>query len=152
MSQENANVKIRKILVGIDGSDYSLKALEFAFGLAKKYDSILIAFTVFHIPEIYKTFQNKENYNTMSIDDEILKSKNMLKSIKKSGDLCKINTSTEFINSKSTPDIAILEYSQSNEIDHIVLGYRGRSIENLLIGNIATSVVSKSKCTVTVVK
>lgn len=152
MSNENANVKIRKILVGIDGSDYSLKALEFALGLAKKYDSMLIAFTVFHIPEIYKILQNKESYNTISIEDEILKSKNLLKSIKESSDTNESSISTEFLNSKSTPDNAILEYAQRNEVDHIVLGYRGRSIENLLIGNIATSVVSKSKCSVTVVK
>jgi nucleotide-binding universal stress UspA family protein len=152
MSKENTNVKIRKILVGIDGSVYSLKALEFALDLAKKYDSMLIAFTVFHIPEIYKILPNKESYNTISIEDEILKSKNLLKSIKESSDTNEISISTEFINSKSTPDNAILEYAQSNEVDHIVLGYRGRSIENLLIGNIATSVVSKSKCSVTVVK
>lgn len=152
MSKETVVVKIRKILVGIDGSAYSLKALDFAFELAKKYDAMLIALTVFHIPEIYKTFQNKENYNTISIEDEILKSKNLLKAIKDSGDTNMVNTSIEFMNSKSTPDIALLEYSQRNDIDHIVLGYRGRTIENLLIGNIATSVVSKSKCSVTVVK
>jgi len=152
MSNEKSIVKLNKILVGIDGSDYSLKALDFAFELAKKYDSKLIALTVSHIPEIYKSFQKKENYNIISIEDEILKSKNLLKSIKESGDRNKISTSIEFMNSKSTPDIAILEYSKSNEVDHIVLGYRGRTIENLLIGNIATSVVSKSNCSVTVVK
>ena len=152
MFNENSDLKIRKILVGIDGSDYSIRALEFAFGLAKKYDSKIIAMTVFHIPEIYKTFQNKENYNSIAIENEMIKSKNLLKSIEESGETKNVDIYTEFVNSKSTPDIAILEYAQKNNVDHIILGYRGRSIENLLIGNIATSIVSKSKCSVTVVK
>ncbi len=152
MSKGNANVNVKKILVGIDGSEYSMKALEFAFSLAKKYNSILIALTAFNIPDIYKIFENKENYNSVSIEGEIQKSKNLLKSIKKSADAVQINISTEFVNSKSTPDTVIREYAQSNGVDHIILGYRGRSIENLLVGSIANSVISKSECTVTVVK
>ena len=81
-----------------------------------------------------------------------MNSKNLLKSIKESADAMQINISTEFVNSKSTPDIVIMEYAQSNGVDHIILGYRGRSIENLLVGSIANSVISKSECTVTVVK
>jgi nucleotide-binding universal stress UspA family protein len=152
MLSEKSDIKIRKILVGIDGSDYSIRALEFAFGLARKYESEIIAFTVFHIPEIYKIFQNKENYNAIAIENEIMNSRNLLKSIKELGDTKNVDIHTEFVNSNTTPDIAILEYSQENEVDHIVLGYRGRSIENLLIGNMANSIVSKSKCSVTVVK
>ena len=51
-----------------------------------------------------------------------------------------------------TPDVAIIEYCEENNVDHIVLGHRGRSIENLLIGNIANSVIAKSESSVTVVK
>ena len=152
MSIESADVRIRKILVGIDGSDYSIRALKFGFDLAKKYDSMLVAITAFHIPEIYRIFRNKENFNTISIEDEIIKSKNLLQSIKESGIKNNIDIHTEFVNSRSTPDIAILEYSESNNVDHIILGHRGNSIENLLIGNIANSIVAKSKCSVTVVK
>ena len=68
MSKRNTNVNVKKILVGIDGSEYSMKALEFAFSLAKKYNSILIALTAFNIPDIYKIFENKENYNSVSIE------------------------------------------------------------------------------------
>ena len=152
MQRVNSISTIKKILVGIDGSVYSLKASEFAFSLAKKYNSAIIAFTAFHIPEIYKIFKNKENYDSMSMHDEITKLENLLKSIKESGQKNQIDIHTEFVNSDVTPDIAIIEYCQDNEIDHIVLGHRGRSIENLLIGSIANSVISKSKCSVTVVK
>lgn len=151
-SVDNSNVTIKKILVGIDGSEYSLRALEFAIGLAKKYDSLIIAFTAFHIPEIYKIFQNKENYNAISIQDEITRSKDLLNSIKEEGPKNQIEIHTEFVNSSLTPDVAIIEYCEENNVDHIVLGHRGRSIENLLIGNIANSVIAKSESSVTVVK
>jgi len=143
---------INKILVGIDGSEYSKRALHFSVDLSKKFGADLIAFTAFNIPDIYKAYNNKENINTISIDEEIQKSKNLLDSIAKSAKDHQINITTEFIDTKLTPDVAILEYSENNGVDHIVLGHRGRSIENLLIGNKANSVVSKSKCTVTVVK
>ena len=152
MQRVNLISTIKKVLVGIDGSVYSLKALEFAFTLSKKYNSTIIAFTAFHIPEIYKIFKKKENYDFISIHDEITNLENLLKSIKENGQKNQIDIHTEFVNSDLTPDIAIIEYCQENKIDHIVLGHRGRSIENLLIGNIANSVISKSKCSVTVVK
>lgn len=50
---------ISKILVGIDGSVCSLRALEFAKDLALKYNSQIIAFTAFNIPDMYKILEKK---------------------------------------------------------------------------------------------
>ena len=44
-------VKISKILVGIDGSGCSIRAIEFAKDLALKHNSQIIAFTAFNIPD-----------------------------------------------------------------------------------------------------
>ena len=78
------DLKISKILVGINGSEYSLRALEFSKKLARKYKSQIIAFTAFNIPEIYKVFEKKEeDYNTISIEKEIRKSKRLLSNITK---------------------------------------------------------------------
>ena len=44
------------------------------------------------------------------------------------------------------------EYTESEGVNHIVIGYRGRSTDNLLIGNIATSIVKISTCSVIVIK
>ena len=92
------------------------------------------------------------NYNSISINDEIINSKNLLDSIRKQGQKEHIDIYTEFVNSNLTPDVAIIEYCHDNKVDHIILGHRGRSIENVLIGSIANSVISKSECSVTVVK
>jgi len=149
----NKDFKISKILVGIDGSEYSLRALEFSKNLAHKYNSQIIAFTAFNIPDMYKIFEEKEeDYNTISIEKEIRELKRLLSNLTKKAIEEGINLKTIFYDTKLTPDLAMTEYAESEGVNHIVIGYRGRSFENLLIGNIATSIVKISKCSVTIIK
>jgi len=140
-------------LVGIDGSEYSLRALEFSKNLAHKYNSQIIAFTAFNIPDMYKIFENREeDYNTISIEKEIRELKILLSNLTKKAIEEGINLKSIFYDTKLTPDLAMTEYAESEGVNHIVIGYRGRSFENLLIGNIATSIVKISKCSVTIIK
>jgi len=46
----NKVLNISKILIEIDGCEFSLRALEFSKDLACKYNSQIIAFTAFNIP------------------------------------------------------------------------------------------------------
>ena len=100
----NKQLKISKILVGIDGFEYSLRALEFSKNLALRYNSQIIAFTAFNIPDIYKIFEKKdEDYNTISIEKEIRKSKRLLSDILKRAKEEGINLKTRFYDTKLTP-------------------------------------------------
>jgi nucleotide-binding universal stress UspA family protein len=147
------DLNISRILVGIDGSEYSLRALEFSKNLAHKYNSQIIAFTAFNIPDMYKIFENREeDYNTISIEKEIRELKILLSNLTKKAIEEGINLKSIFYDTKLTPDLAMTEYAESEGVNHIVIGYRGRSFENLLIGNIATSIVKISKCSVTIIK
>ena len=102
----NKGLKISKILVGIDEYEYSLRALEFSKNLALKYNSQIIAFTAFNIPDIYKIFEKKdEDYNTISIEKEIRKSKRLLSDILKRAKEEGINLKTRFYDTKLTPDL-----------------------------------------------
>lgn len=147
------DLNISRILVGIDGSEYSIRALEFSKNLAHKYNSQIIAFTAFNIPDMYKIFENREeDYNTISIEKEIRELKILLSNLTKKAIEEGINLKSIFYDTKLTPDLAMTEYAESEGVNHIVIGYRGRSFENLLIGNIATSIVKISKCSVTIIK
>ena len=147
------DLNISRILVGIDGSEYSLRALEFSKNLAHKYNSQIIAFTAFNIPDMYKIFEyREEDYNTISIEKEIRELKILLSNLTKKAIEEGINLKSVFYDTKLTPDLAMTEYAESEGVNHIVIGYRGRSFENLLIGNIATSIVKISKCSVTIIK
>ena len=78
------DLNISRILVGIDGSEYSIRALEFSKNLAHKYNSQIIAFTAFNIPDMYKIFEKREeDYNTISIEKEIRELKILLSNLTK---------------------------------------------------------------------
>ena len=60
---------------------------------------------------------------------------------------------TELINSHRPVDYVILEYAEEKNIDLIVVGTRGTSgFKRLLLGSVASSVVSYAHCPVMVVK
>ena len=146
-------VKISKILVGIDGSESSSRAFEFAKDLALKYNSQIIAFTAFNIPDLYKILKKKEeDYNTISIEEEIRKIKKLLVNLSRKAKDEGLKLKTKFYDTDLSPDQAIIEYAESEGVDHIVIGSRGRSFENLFIGNTAISIVKKSNCSVTIIK
>jgi len=95
-------------LVGIDGSEFSLRALEFSKNWALKYNSQIIAFTALNIPDMYKILEKKEeDYNTISIEKEIRKSKRLLSNISRKAIEEGINLKTIFYDTKLTPDLAM---------------------------------------------
>jgi nucleotide-binding universal stress UspA family protein len=53
-----------------------------------------------------------------------------------------------------SPDVAaaIVEYVESNEVDHIVLGARTASLRRKILGSVSAEVVVRASCTVTVVR
>jgi nucleotide-binding universal stress UspA family protein len=64
-----------------------------------------------------------------------------------------IELKTELINGHRPVDYVILEYAEEKNIDLIVVGTRGRSgFKRLLLGSIASSVVSYALCPVMIVK
>ena len=52
------------------------------------------------------------------------------------------------------PDVAdaLLEFSQRNQVDHIVMGARGHSALRQYLGSVSAQVVAQAACTVTVVR
>ena len=60
---------------------------------------------------------------------------------------------TELISSHRPVDYVILEYGEKNNIDLIVVGTRGRSgFKKLLLGTVASHVITYAHCPVLVVK
>ena len=59
---------------------------------------------------------------------------------------------THHVLEASDPASAILEFAQTNHVDHIVIGARGSSTLRRYLGSVSSAVVARSVCTVTVVK
>ncbi|MDB5638242.1 MAG: Serinethreonine protein kinase [Bradyrhizobium sp.] len=52
----------------------------------------------------------------------------------------------------STPAAAILEFTELNHVDHIVIGARWNSLVRALLGSVSANVATEAVCNVTVVR
>jgi nucleotide-binding universal stress UspA family protein len=150
------NTRISKILVAIDGSEHSFKASKYALELAKSFGAQLYAVTVTYIPASDHLPQ-KEVLSKSLVEDSSSNSMkdagNWFENFTQNAKEDNIQLKTELINSARPVDYVILEYAEEQKIDLIVVGTRGRTgFKKLLLGSIASSIVTYAHCPVMVVK
>jgi nucleotide-binding universal stress UspA family protein len=150
------NTRISKILVAIDGSEHSFKASECALELAKSFGAQLYAVTVTYIPASDHLSQ-KEVLSKSLVEDSSNKNMkdagNWFENFTQNAKQDNIQLKTELINSARPVDYVILEYAEEQKIDLIVVGTKGRTrFKKLLLGSIASSIVTYAHCPVMVVK
>ena len=147
-----------KILVGIDGSESSMKAADYAVELAGKQDGQVIALNVVVSQLGYAYSSGAFGLVTPSaINDLLEKSKQEAQvwfgNIGRKASACGVRLKTEIVASPTSAGPAIVDYADKNGVDLIVVGTRGRSgFSKLLLGSVASSVVTYASCPVTVVK
>jgi nucleotide-binding universal stress UspA family protein len=150
-------VRFPKIVVGIDGSAESMKAAEYAISVAKMYEAELIAINVLtsDIGYIYSSPGVESPPLTVKeiillAEDEAMK---WFDKIKEIASAKKVQLKTEFIVAKRSVLSRMLEYIEEHNISLIVVGTRGRSgVKKMLLGSIASGLVSYSPCPVLVIK
>jgi nucleotide-binding universal stress UspA family protein len=146
-----------KIVVGIDGSYESMKAAEYAISVAKMYNAELIAINVLtsDIGYIYSS-PGIEN-PPLAISEIILlaedEAKKWFDQLKEVASTNNVQLKTEFIVAKRSVLSTMLEYIEEQNISLIVVGTRGRSgVKKMLLGSIASGLVTYSPCPVLVIK
>ena len=146
-----------KILVPIDGSKYSFKASEYAIDISKKYGSELNLLSVVSSrirhgdssgyfgaipPTYFKKYENDAAKWFNRITNNVNKDQPQVKKIK-----------TEVITTPISVVSAILEYADKRNIDLIVVGTRGiTGFKRMLLGSVASGVVTYAHCSVLVVR
>jgi len=140
--------KFSKVLVAVDGSEYSMNAAEYAISITKAYSSQLIALHVVtsDVNTIASTFSPQM--------EEIKKNaQEFFDKIRRKGDTnSDIPLRTELIASSSVVG-GIIDFAEKENIDLIVVGTRGRSgLKRLLLGSVASGVVNYAHCPVMIVK
>jgi nucleotide-binding universal stress UspA family protein len=151
----SATDKFSNIMIAIDGSEHSIKAAEYALNVAKSYGATLHAVTVTYIPESYHVEQENvlDRPKQIREDTEEEDVKRWFERFNENAREIGIQLRTELINSHRPVDYVLLEYAEKENIDLIVVGTRGRSgFKKLLLGSIASGVVTYSHCPVLVVK
>ena len=143
---------VSKVLVGIDGSDHSFRAAQYALEISKKYVAKLIAVTVTYMPAKSRMSQ-QEAIEVGAGLSEMDKAKTWFESFTQSARENKIDLKTELVNSQRPVDYVILEYAEKEGIDLIVIGTRGRpGLSKIVLGSVASRIVTYSHIPVLVVK
>lgn len=139
---------IKKILVPVDGSVHSKKALEFACELAKKFESELHLLHVVQPPISTQTMAVGGSAVTTEVSREDLEEigRNMIEAamqITSNHDCTKVETHIE----AGPPAQHILDAAKKHDADLIVMGSRGLSdIAGLLLGSVSHKVTHLAEC------
>ena len=148
----------KKILICVDGSESSSKAADLAIEVAKNHGSELIAINVVVSQVGYSYASGMFGLSTPSAINELLdksrqEANKWFDQIKARASAKGVSLKTETIASPTSVVPAIVDYAEKNEIDLIVTGTKGRSgFTKLLLGSVASGVVTYSTCPVMVAK
>ena len=148
-------IKISNILVAIDGSENSLRAANYAINLSSKFKADLTVLTILDISlkHLSSTFLTAPTYGTKDQDKQKNKTNKHHENIKLIGKESGISVKSEIISSSISPVGTIVDYIENNMIDLVIVGSRGLGgFKKLILGSIASGLISYSKCPVLVVK
>jgi nucleotide-binding universal stress UspA family protein len=150
---------LSKILVPIDGSEYSFKALNYAIILAKKFNS---AIHVIHVIQMIAPISYTTDITGISMMADGRWQWTMMDHLEANGRrilaTAETKTTEEGITAftnliMGSPAEEILKYADKHTIDLIVVGGRGHgSVARFFLGSVSTQVSRYAKSPVLVVK
>jgi len=144
-----------RILVAIDGSENSIRAAEWAIGLAKKEGASLFAVNVIPTP-VYAapsasasaTPAMKEFFDKARKDAETV-----VQDVVSRAESAGVKVRGEIIENVPSVVESITDYADEWKVQLIVVGTRGLSgFRKLLLGSVSTALVSHAPCSVLVVR
>jgi nucleotide-binding universal stress UspA family protein len=146
-----------KIMVGIDGSEESINAADYAIAIANKYNAELIAIHVLTSDIGYAYSSPGIESPPLTVKEIILLAEDEAKiwfdKIKEKADKSSFRFKSETIMAKKSAVSTMLDYAEEQNINLIVVGTRGRSgIKKMLLGSTALELVTYAACPVIVVK
>ncbi len=145
------SIKLKKILVPIDFSDHSKKALRYALPFARQFSASLevmyvveptiypsdFGFGQVGFPDVEKELQEKATQELLALIDE--HGSNDVRAVP--------------VVSTGIPFVEITTYAQTEGIDLIIIATHGRSgVEHILFGSTAEKIIRKAPCPVLVVR
>ncbi len=155
MSEEQTE-GFSKILVGIDGSEASIDASRYAIDIAKKYNSQLIALFVLHVHgvrSISSTFITAPTSRIELFEKEKKEAQELLDKVRIEAQREDVELRTEIVEGSASVEGSIVDFAENEGASLIVVGTRGKSgFKRLLLGSVASGVITYAHCPVMVVK
>lgn len=150
LSSNKVMVKIKTILCPVDFSEFSAKAFNYAYSLARHYDAkVYLQHAIrplteysYHVPHSWA--QEYYEHSRVESGEELRK---MIASQVTNG------FKPEMLVQVGFPAEAILEFAQKEPVDLIVMGTHGlRGTDRWMMGSVSEKVIRKAKCPVLAVR
>ncbi len=143
---------IRHIFVPYDGSTFSNRAFEFALDLAVKYDSSITVGTVMVNSSGDSSYLDVQEPDRRIVDKEkIVTMEKYFERIYLLSKKFSVPIKTEVLVSSSVSD-SIVAFANSNKVDLIVMGTRGKGDNRLMLGSVSIGVSQKASAPVLLIK
>jgi len=156
MSENKKQLRLSKILVPLDGSDNSKRALLEATFLASLSKASITGIYIISSENESKSFiESLKPLSTLEEKNYTGKQLSEANGIMgEAKQMCEENNvDFEGIAAKGTPGPKIIQYSQDKEFDHIVIGMTGKGhVGEVLLGSVSYHVIHHANLPVTVVK
>ena len=146
-----------KILVAVDGSESSLRAADYAIQLAAKEDNarvvLLNILGISTAKQVASSIILAPTFGLNEYERYKREAKKCLDKISKRFEEKGIQTIVEIVGGPLPAASSIVNYAENQNVDLIVVGTRGKSgMKKLLLGSVASSVVTHAGSNVLVVK
>jgi nucleotide-binding universal stress UspA family protein len=140
-----------KILVPIDGSKTSKRAIEEAKQIGKKFEAELIAFTVIPETTIFEQFPTNFPYALEVSEANTEHAEIVLSDIEK--EMQDYPYKTETLYKSGDPASEIVKLAEERDVDLIIMGNRGLgAFSRTLLGSVSSKVINHSNISVLLVK
>ncbi|MEO9319855.1 MAG: universal stress protein [Nitrososphaera sp.] len=145
------------IIVPLDGSEQSMRAAKSAVMVAAKYGASVTAVYVVNIDQYLQSFGlyrlSYPDVVKKKIEEAEAEAKGWFAEIQNIADRAGVSFSHHVIDTPHSVVAAIIEYAENEKASLIVIGTRGRSgFKKLLLGSVASGVVTYATCPVLVVR
>jgi nucleotide-binding universal stress UspA family protein len=139
-SEKETMLSLRRILVPIDWSELSQRALDLAAHLAREHAAELFLLYVVPLPALMYG-PPPESYSNHLLEE--------LRRLRPGDPKVRV----QYLVAEGAPDLAILSAARGSQCDLIVMGTHGRTgLKRLLLGSVAEDVIRKAPCPVLAVK
>jgi len=146
-TSDSIGIQIRKILLPIDDSGYSLDAAKYATKIAKYENAQLVCIHIIpSIPHLHTSNEYREN-----IRKKVEAWFNVIKDLAKSQGITIVKT--EIITDVNSVIASIIDYATNENVDLVVMGTRGKTgLKRFLLGSVANGVAEHAHCPVLLVR
>lgn len=143
--------EIKLIVVGVDGSDSSRAAFQWAYNEAAHHGAILTTVTTWHPPALPMTppygGMSPEGYATQPKRDALALLEQFTADLEPRDPAVDVRTSIE----EGNPAKVLIE--RSKDADLLVVGFRGHGgFAGMLLGSVSQHIVAHAECPVVVVR